>query len=467
MLSWMLVIVTLGLYVVSMMPYQRATAIGRMRFEAHGIAASIGEVTAHAIILEDYSFAVDHCTKVLSKSASIRYVVITKRDGFSLIHTADAWRKGQLGGIWTPSDDASQEGRFIDHELVGDEVFHYSYPLSYSGIDWGWIHIGLSLEPYHADRRNGRARTLLVAAGCISVGLFASLLFARRLSRPILSLSEAAQQIAAGDLSTRAHVSTGDEVERLAHAFNRMAAALQKAHDELEMRVRKRTEALAKANEALQGEIDERKRRKRMEEELRRQAALDRVRAEMFAMRGAEDLERSLSTLEQELRTIIDFCACSVQIVSDPGSFTAYTMELGRLRKKEALSLPQEGPAHEAWTTGHPVYRRDLEKEDHFGERETLEEEFSGEGIRAAVDAPFSQGTLSVYSVHPDPFPEKDIETLSAFAAVLSEGLSRIESLEQIERQNRRLSVLNEIGNSLSSTLNFDELLHRAYEQLE
>ncbi|MCK5528004.1 MAG: hypothetical protein KAJ05_12700, partial [Candidatus Latescibacteria bacterium] len=88
----MLIIVTLGLYVHSMLPYQRATAVGRMRSEAHGIAASIGEVTAHAIILEDYSFAVDHCTQVLSKSPSIRYVVITKHDGFSLIHTADEWR---------------------------------------------------------------------------------------------------------------------------------------------------------------------------------------------------------------------------------------------------------------------------------------------------------------------------------------------------------------------------------------
>ena len=463
MLSWMLIIVTLGLYVHSMLPYQRATAVGRMRSEAHGIAASIGEVTAHAIILEDYSFAVDHCTQVLSKSPSIRYVVITKHDGFSLIHTADEWRMGQLGGIWTPSDDASQEGRFMVSELAGDEVFHYSYPLSYSAIDWGWIHIGLSLEAYHADLGNSRARTLWVATGCIAVGLLASLLFARRLSRPILSLSAVAQQITEGDLSARAELSTGDEVERLSHAFNRMTVALQEAKDELEMRVRNRTEELAKANDTLRGEIAE---RTRMEEELRRRAALDRVRAEMFAMRGADDLERSLSILEQELRTIMDFGACSVQIASDSGGFTVYTMEGGPLRKKEALPLPKEGPAHEAWTTGHPVYRRDLEKEDPYGEREALEEAFGGEGIRAAVDAPFLQGTLSVYSGHPDPFPEKDIETISAFAAVLSEGLDRIESREQIERQNRRLAVLNEIGNNLSSTLNFDELLHRAYEQL-
>ncbi|KCZ71876.1 PAS/PAC sensor hybrid histidine kinase [Candidatus Methanoperedens nitroreducens] len=58
---------------------------------------------------------------------------------------------------------------------------------------------------------------------------------------------------------------------RYAIERKRVEEALRKAHDELEIRVRERTAELAKANEALQAEIAE---RKRAEEQIREQAAL-------------------------------------------------------------------------------------------------------------------------------------------------------------------------------------------------
>ena len=58
LLSWILIIVTLGIYMSTLLPYIRKSAIDSMKSEAKNIAASIGSVTANAIILEDYSFAV-------------------------------------------------------------------------------------------------------------------------------------------------------------------------------------------------------------------------------------------------------------------------------------------------------------------------------------------------------------------------------------------------------------------------
>lgn len=266
LLSWILIIVTLGIYVSTLLPYIRESAIDSMKSEAKNIAASIGNVTANAIILEDYSFAVDHCMKVIKESNSILYIVITKKDGFSLIHTRDGWKQSTLNGLWTRADTTIKAARFLESKLVNQKVFHYSYPLRYSGIDWGWIHIGLSLDNFNATINHLFMRSILLAVLCILIGLGASILFARKLSRPIRKLDAVTQLVASGDLSARAEVTSKDELGSLAKSFNKMTRVLQetqsqllKAHNELEKKVEERTAELKQTNVHLQQEIKERK----------------------------------------------------------------------------------------------------------------------------------------------------------------------------------------------------------------
>lgn len=79
----------------------------------------------------------------------------------------------------------------------------------------------------------GRAILLSVAMGIGLAGAVAVLLAAgfgwlvsRRLSRPILHLAAVSQQMAAGDLTTRAQVARDDEIGQLALAFNQMSDQL-------------------------------------------------------------------------------------------------------------------------------------------------------------------------------------------------------------------------------------------------
>jgi nitrogen fixation/metabolism regulation signal transduction histidine kinase len=72
----------------------------------------------------------------------------------------------------------------------------------------------------------------MIAALAVSAGFFLSLLYARRLSIPILNLERFAHRIAIGDLSRRIDIRTGDEIEQLAHSFNYMVDALQQAKQE-------------------------------------------------------------------------------------------------------------------------------------------------------------------------------------------------------------------------------------------
>ena len=232
--SWLLVIVTLGIYLAIALPYQKRIIVENMASEARNIATSISQVTATAIVGEDYSTAIDHCTKVVNESQSLQYVVITRNDGFSLVQTKSGWKQESLQGIWNPvASERTARGGFLRNELVREEVFHFSYPFEYSGIEWGWIHIGLSLQNYHENLVKLYVRMALLAVVCALIALISSLVFAKKLTFPIGLLDQVTQRVASGDLTAKADIHTGDELERLATSFNLMTDALEKSREEL------------------------------------------------------------------------------------------------------------------------------------------------------------------------------------------------------------------------------------------
>ncbi len=232
-LSWLLIISTLSFFVIANIPFQKRAIIESLESEAKNIVASIDQVTATAVITEDYGAVVEHCMRVVKQSSTIRYVVITRRDGFSLVTTSHNWQQDQRNGIWNPSGSRKAQGEILKSDLVNEEVFHYSYPFRYSGIEWGWIHIGLTLKKYRADLIAMYSRTIWLAVFCSLFGMSIALYFAKKLSNPIRKLDEVTQRLAAGDLTARATITTGDELERLANSLNTMSEALCTSRKEI------------------------------------------------------------------------------------------------------------------------------------------------------------------------------------------------------------------------------------------
>jgi HAMP domain-containing protein len=174
-------------------------------------------------------------------------------DQFNVFVSADRFgRQGYPRGVHTEGIDNALEGK------DGSGLY-----LNYANIPiigvYRWVdrrNLALLAE-IHQQEAFAPARQLawtifligLASAGALAGGVY---WLSRQIARPILALSKAATQVAAGDLSPTAPVLTQDEVGILARSFNQMTNELrisrrnlEEYNRTLEEKVRERTQELS------------------------------------------------------------------------------------------------------------------------------------------------------------------------------------------------------------------------------
>ena len=95
----------------------------------------------------------------------------------------------------------------------------------------GVLLVGSSRRPLIELQRQVVSTAMLVGGAGILVAVLASLWFAARVTRPVVSLAEAARRVAAGDLGAKVEVESNDELGELAASFNRMTEDLVQQKD--------------------------------------------------------------------------------------------------------------------------------------------------------------------------------------------------------------------------------------------
>jgi len=250
LLAWLVTAAMVVTFALAIIPEQKRIFQENLHSKAYGVAVSLRNITAAATVNEDYSSVVDQCTEMLKGDRAIDYIILTRNDGFSLIHERSGWRTLSLSGVWLPVDRKPQTS-MATMPLFQKSTLNFSEPFSYSGIDWGWIHVGLSLDTYNHSVRSVYLRTGMLALLFTMLSLGAMILYARYLVRPILNLQGVVSKVADGDLSARAPTNRTDELGQLAHSVNIMAESilrrdsiLKDANETLEQRVQDRTRAL-------------------------------------------------------------------------------------------------------------------------------------------------------------------------------------------------------------------------------
>ncbi len=158
---------------------------------------------------------------------------------------------GKIAPLVAKVRDTLQESQDVIHwtsDAADAEVFH-AIPLTgpiFSAVNpnpssanpsganqqlMGTLLVGTSRRPLIELQRQVVSTAMLVGGVGILVSVLASLWFAARVTRPVVSLAEAARRVAAGDLGAKVDVESSDELGELAASFNRMTEDLAQQKD--------------------------------------------------------------------------------------------------------------------------------------------------------------------------------------------------------------------------------------------
>ena len=167
---------------------------------------------------------------------------ILSEDGLAFVPTDG--QEGQSQGISEIWQQRDGSGAYDD--LAGEPVF--------GAYRWNpALQVGILAEQSQRQALEmGNTLTALVVGATLVVALVTAAIAAvvtRRVTQPIVQLTETAAWMARGQLDQQVSIYRSDEIGILARAFNRMAAELRILYENLEAKVAERTMQLEAANE--------------------------------------------------------------------------------------------------------------------------------------------------------------------------------------------------------------------------
>jgi signal transduction histidine kinase/ActR/RegA family two-component response regulator len=112
------------------------------------------------------------------------------------------------------------------------------------------VFVDLPIDEAYAPLYLSFKRSAIVLIAAIVLAFAIAIMLARRMIVPIRALHDGATRIGGGDLTQHIHIKTGDELQELGEAFNKMASQLGESYATLERKVELRTRQLELANEA-------------------------------------------------------------------------------------------------------------------------------------------------------------------------------------------------------------------------
>lgn len=115
----------------------------------------------------------------------------------------------------------------------------------FQGLQWVLVMSHDTAEVFAPVRELQRSLGIIAVIFVLAAGFFAAVL-SRAISRPIKKLTESASSIAQGNLDVNIDIYTHDEIGQLSSSFREMTQKLKASYQNLEEKIRMRTEELQK-----------------------------------------------------------------------------------------------------------------------------------------------------------------------------------------------------------------------------
>lgn len=277
---------------------------------------------------------------------------------------------------------------------------------------------------------------LLLALGLVLPVLVASI-GVRRITRPIMDLIGAAQAVAEGDFGQTITASTGDEIEELAHQFNRMSAQLQVSYAHLERMVLDRTRELATLS------------------------AIAAVVSRSLDLAEVLDdaLDKTLQVMEIEAGGIflLDETAGALAVAAQRGLNPQLVAEIDGLKVGE-------GFPGRVVQTGQPMVVNDVSTDARLTSLVARME-----GLRSLASVPLHAkgevlGALFAVTRGHRRFTDQDVQLLTSIGHQIGIAIENARLFEGERWRRQQATLLAEMARLTSSTLDLDQVLRLTAE---
>jgi GAF domain-containing protein/HAMP domain-containing protein len=291
------------------------------------------------------------------------------------------------------------------------------------------LRVILITEQLTADAFAGVQQQILLG---VSIGLLAAIVavlgavvITRRVTRPLIALTDTATRIAGGDLKSSAVVERHDEIGFLAQTFNTMTTQLRASIGTLEQQVEGRTAQLKASFEVGQ------------------------------AATSILDTDSLLHEIVNLIVKRFDYYYAAVFILDDSGRYAVLreaTGEAGRTLKQvnHQLEVGGQSMVGSAISTREPRIALDVGKEATRFANPLLPL------TRSEIALPLIAGNrvlgvLNVQSKQAAAFDEANAEVLQAMANQIAIALLNAESFSRTKEQTRALGLLNKLSHELAA----------------
>ncbi len=258
----------------------------------------------------------------------------------------------------------------------------------------------------------------LAIAAVLALGVF---LLSRQIARPVLSISEAANQMATGNLNARAPELTRDEIGALAVSFNAMAGRIHQLVDGLEQRVAERTSELETTTHQSE----------------RRARDLQTVSEVARAVSTEVNFDSLLNLVTNVVSERFGFYHVGVFLIDNEAKFAflrAANSPGGKrmLERGHRLQVGQVGIVGHVAATGEPRIALDVGTDAVYFDNPDLPETRSEMALPLRLRGRII-GVLDVQSREPNAFTQANLETLGILADQIAIALENVRLLAETQ----------------------------------
>ncbi|MBI5676737.1 MAG: HAMP domain-containing protein [Nitrospirae bacterium] len=197
--------------------------------KAASIASNLSDRIANFILLGDRYQTEKAFYEVLEKESDLEYIFVTDEEGIMFAHTFDS---GVPAGIfsWNPLNERGSNVQLLETEKgdirdVGINIFE--------GMK-AELHLGIREDSLKDTLLKMRYLTLPVIVFVILLGVAASIVLSRFITKPLSEFAGFAKVLGKGEFGGKLKVRSGDEIGELAQSFNKLSMELKAAMEKME-----------------------------------------------------------------------------------------------------------------------------------------------------------------------------------------------------------------------------------------